>query len=204
MNFSQYKQWSRWTFTPSVPETKPLDLKAGDQLQVDLDGMKFSPVVLVSLIRTYSIGLVRLMMTTRITRRSDFNGRASWSPYFRASTSSSSRRAPRRLGPPRLRRRRSFEVYCRFSCGPGGALATRRWRTGRLSTRSSRGRRRNRPRKNNEKGLWDSHCTILTTIFSCIIVFRIRRLDCFIFHFIRSDTIKAQKGHVLSESDILF
>ncbi|KAK6200749.1 hypothetical protein LQW54_009553 [Pestalotiopsis sp. IQ-011] len=46
MNFSQYKQWSRWTFTPSAPETKPHDLKAGDQLQVDLNGMKFSPVVL--------------------------------------------------------------------------------------------------------------------------------------------------------------
>ncbi|ETS73173.1 hypothetical protein PFICI_15118 [Pestalotiopsis fici W106-1] len=46
MNFSHYKEWSKWTFTPQVPEVKPDDLKSGDKLQVDLSFMKFQPVVL--------------------------------------------------------------------------------------------------------------------------------------------------------------
>ncbi|KAF3017788.1 hypothetical protein E8E14_009155 [Neopestalotiopsis sp. 37M] len=46
MNFSRYKEWSKWTFTPADSSTKPDSLKAGDKLQVDLGSMKFQPLVL--------------------------------------------------------------------------------------------------------------------------------------------------------------
>ncbi|GJC78447.1 hypothetical protein ColLi_01285 [Colletotrichum liriopes] len=46
LDFQRYKQWSQgWALELKEPGKSPLDLKDGDQIQVNMRGMKFKPVI---------------------------------------------------------------------------------------------------------------------------------------------------------------
>ncbi|KAK2041374.1 cytochrome P450 [Colletotrichum somersetense] len=48
LDFQRYKEWSQgWTLTPMEPGKTPSDLKDGDQIQANMKGMTFKPVIKV-------------------------------------------------------------------------------------------------------------------------------------------------------------
>jgi hypothetical protein len=50
LDFARYSQWQPgWNIQPINPEKKPVDLKSGDGLKVNMNGSAHNPVIVVSL-----------------------------------------------------------------------------------------------------------------------------------------------------------